>query len=74
MTRPRRFDPSRPVELLSSLWFATAMVPVNSGAAAAYRTLFVTVRTVEAHRAALLSRTRCKTIGQLVRLAVHAGL
>lgn len=44
MTRPRRFDPSRPVELLSSLWFATAMVPVNSGAAAAYRTLFVTVR------------------------------
>lgn len=44
MTRPRRFDPLRPVELLSSLWSATAMVPVNSGAAAAYRTLFVTVR------------------------------
>jgi hypothetical protein len=44
MTRPRRFDPFRPVELLSSLWSATAMVPVNSGAAAAYRTLFVTVR------------------------------
>lgn len=44
MTRPRRFDPLRPVELLSSLWSATAMVPVNSGAAAAYRTLFITVR------------------------------
>lgn len=44
MTRPRRFAPLRPVELLSSLWSATAMVPVNSGAAAAYRTLFVTVR------------------------------
>lgn len=39
----------------------------------AYR-LGLSVRTVEAHRAALLSRTRCKTIGQLVRLAVHAGL
>ena len=44
MTRPRRFDPFRPVELLTSLWSATAMVPVNSGAAAAYRTLFVTMR------------------------------
>ncbi len=34
----------RPIELLSSLWSATAMVPLNSGAAAAYRTLFLTVR------------------------------
>lgn len=37
MTRPTR-------RMLSSLWSATTMVPVNSGAAAAYRTLFVTVR------------------------------
>ncbi len=46
MTRPpvRRFDPFRPLDMLTSLWSATAMVPVNSGAAAAYRTLFVTMR------------------------------
>lgn len=30
--------------MLTSLWSATAMVPVNGGAAAAYRTLFVTMR------------------------------
>lgn len=34
----------RTVELLSSLWSATTLVPVNSGATAAYRTLFVTAR------------------------------
>lgn len=39
MTRP-----FRPREMLASLWSATAMVPVNSGAATAYRTLFMTVR------------------------------
>lgn len=51
MTRPqqsarlvRRFDPFRPLDMLTSLWSATAMVPVNSGAAAAYRTLFMTMR------------------------------
>ena len=48
MTRParsvRRFDPLRPLDMLTSLWSATAMVPVNSGAAAAYRALFVTMR------------------------------
>ncbi len=47
MTRPppaRRFDPFRPLDMLSSLWSATAMMPVNSGAAAAYRTLFMTMR------------------------------
>ncbi len=47
MTRPppaRRFDPFRPLDMLSSLWSATAMMPVNSGAAAAYRTLFMTLR------------------------------
>ena len=47
MTRPRptrRFDPLRPLELLSSLWSAAAMAPVNGGAATAYRTLFMTMR------------------------------
>jgi len=47
MTRPRplrRFDPFRPIDMLTSLWSATAMAPVSSGAAAAYRTLFMTVR------------------------------
>ncbi len=39
-----RFDPFRPLDMLTSLWSATAMVPVNSGAAAAYRTLFTTMR------------------------------
>ena len=44
-TRPvRRFDPFRPLDMLTSLWSTTAMVPVNSGAAAAYRTLFMTIR------------------------------
>lgn len=40
----RRFDPLRSLDTLTSLWSATAMVPVNSGAAAAYRTLFMTMR------------------------------
>ncbi|MCB0948637.1 MAG: hypothetical protein KDB44_05030 [Mycobacterium sp.] len=40
----RRFDPFRPLEMLTSMWSATAMAPVNSGAAAAYRTLFITMR------------------------------
>ncbi len=41
----RRFDPPlRSLDTLTSLWSATAMVPVNSGAAAAYRTLFMTMR------------------------------
>jgi hypothetical protein len=47
MTRPpslRRFDPFRPVDMLTSLWSSAAMAPVSSGAAAAYRTLFMTVR------------------------------
>ena len=47
MTRPRslrRFDPFRTVDLLASLWSSAAVAPVNSGAAVAYRTLFVTVR------------------------------
>lgn len=44
-SRPlRRFDPFRPLDMLTSLWSATAMMPVNSGAAAAYRTLFTTLR------------------------------
>jgi hypothetical protein len=47
MTRPRplrRFDPFRPIDMLTSLWSSAAVAPVSSGAAAAYRTLFVTVR------------------------------
>jgi len=45
MTRPlRRFDPFRPIDMLTSLWSAAAVAPVSSGAAAAYRTLFTTVR------------------------------
>ena len=47
MTRPRplrRFDPFRPIDMLASLWSSAAVAPVNTGAAAAYRTLFMTVR------------------------------
>ncbi|MDT5015802.1 MAG: hypothetical protein QOD39_1962 [Mycobacterium sp.] len=45
MSRPlRRFDPFRPIDMLSSLWSSAAVAPVHSGAAAAYRTLFMTVR------------------------------
>jgi hypothetical protein len=47
MTRPRplrRFDPFRPIDMLTSLWSSAAVVPVSTGAAAAYRTLFMTVR------------------------------
>lgn len=40
----RRFDPFRPLDMLTSVWSATAMAPVNGGAAAAYRTLFMTMR------------------------------
>ncbi|MGE2691523.1 hypothetical protein [Mycolicibacterium pulveris] len=46
MTRPRplrRFDPFRPIDMLTSLWSAAAVAPV-SGATVAYRTLFTTVR------------------------------
>ncbi|HEX2286121.1 MAG TPA: hypothetical protein VHI10_15055 [Mycobacterium sp.] len=47
MTRPRplrRFDPFRPIDMLTSLWSSAAVAPVSSSAAAAYRTLFMTVR------------------------------
>jgi hypothetical protein len=47
MTRPRplrRFDPFRPIDMLTALWSTAAVAPVSSGAAAAYRTLFMTVR------------------------------
>lgn len=40
----RRFDPFRPLDMLTSMWSVTAMAPVNGGAAAAYRTLFMTMR------------------------------
>ena len=45
MTGPlRRFDPFRPIDMLTSLWSSAAVGPVSSGAAMAYRTLFTTVR------------------------------
>src|SRR6185295_13274744 len=47
MTRPRpqrRFDPFRPIDMLTSLWSTAAVAPVSTGAAAAYRTLFMTLR------------------------------
>jgi hypothetical protein len=40
----RRFDPFRPIDMLTSLWTTAAVGPVSSGAAMAYRTLFTTVR------------------------------
>nr|WP_239591667.1 hypothetical protein [Mycolicibacterium tusciae] len=40
----RRFDPFRPIDMLTSLWSSAAVGPVNSGAAMAYRRLFTTVR------------------------------
>ncbi len=45
MTRPLgRWDPFRPLDLLASLWSTAAVAPVSTGAAAAYRTLFMTLR------------------------------
>jgi hypothetical protein len=39
-----RWDPFRPLDMLASLWSTAAVAPVSSGAAAAYRTLFMTLR------------------------------
>lgn len=47
MTRPRplrRWDPFRPLDMLTTLWSTAAVAPLNTGAAAAYRTLFLTLR------------------------------
>lgn len=47
MTRPgplRRWDSFRPLDLLNSLWSSAAVAPMSSGAAVAYRTLFITLR------------------------------
>ncbi len=45
MTRPlRRWDPFRPLDMLASLWSTAAVAPMNTGAAAAYRTVFITLR------------------------------
>src|SRR3984957_12153470 len=47
MTQPRplrRFDPFRPIDMLTSLWASGGGAPGRTGAAAAYRTLFTTVR------------------------------
>ncbi len=38
------WDPTRPIDMLSSLWSTATVAPVNTGAAAAYRTLFTTLR------------------------------
>jgi hypothetical protein len=44
-SRPlRRWDPFRPLDMLASLWSTAAVAPMSTGAAAAYRTLFVTLR------------------------------
>lgn len=40
----RRWDPFRPLDMLASLWSTAAIAPVSTGAAAAYRTLFMTLR------------------------------
>jgi hypothetical protein len=40
-------DPLRPLDMLATLWAtAAALPPVSSGAAAAYRTLFITLRRI----------------------------
>lgn len=45
MTRPQRsWNPFRPLDMLASLWSTAAVAPMNTGAAAAYRTLFMTLR------------------------------
>jgi hypothetical protein len=44
-SRPeRRWDLFRPLDMLASLWSTAAVAPMNTGAAAAYRTLFMTLR------------------------------
>jgi hypothetical protein len=44
-SRPlRRWDHFRPLDMLGSLWSTAAVAPVSTGAAAAYRTLFMTLR------------------------------
>jgi hypothetical protein len=45
MTWPSgRWDPFRPLDMLAALWSTAAVTPANTGAAAAYRTLFLTLR------------------------------
>ena len=45
MTHPLgRWDPFRPLDMLASLWSSAAVAPVSGGVAAAYRTLFMTLR------------------------------
>ncbi len=45
MTRPpRRWDPLRPLDLFTSVVSTAAVLPMSTGAAAAYRTAFLTVR------------------------------
>lgn len=54
----RRWDPFRPLDMVSALWStAVAVPPVSAGAAAAYRTVFITLRRLVVGR----------------RVTVHAG-
>ena len=49
MTRPpRRWDPLRPLDLFTSVVSTAAVLPVSTGAAAAYRTALLTVRPLVA--------------------------
>jgi hypothetical protein len=50
-SRPlRRWDSFRPLDMLASLWSTAAVAPVSSGAAVAYRTLFMTLKRLVADR------------------------
>jgi hypothetical protein len=40
----RRWDPLRPLDMLGALWSSAAVAPLSTGAVAAYRTLFITLR------------------------------
>ncbi len=53
-----RWDPFRPLDMLAGLWSTAAVAPVNSGAAVAYRTLFVTLRRLVVGRTLRSGSTR----------------
>lgn len=45
-----RWDPFRPLDMLTWLWSSAAVAPVSTGAVAAYRTLFMTLRRLVVRR------------------------
>src|ERR1700687_4338579 len=51
----RRWDPFRPLDMLATLWSSAAVAPLSTGAAAAYRTLFMTLRRLDMGRPLTLS-------------------